>query len=214
MSYAPPTKTWGEVAQSVRRTFGDESGVQLEDGDLLRWINLGQYEICRQNKILKRRGTQQTTPGLQSYVLTLPEPILQIESIRYDGRRLIPTEFTTVDANLEEYPPDAKGEPQVWYRWGDEVTLWPAPKRQVGLELYYTAAPKAAVALTPNAVLAIPDEYFLSLIDFVLAKLHEMDENPESQQVSLQAYAERMASMNDEARAGQSLTFQTITIVD
>ena len=66
MGYAAPTKTWGDVVANVRRSFGDESGVQLEEGDLLRWINQGQYEIARQNKILKAKGVSTTMPGQSS----------------------------------------------------------------------------------------------------------------------------------------------------
>jgi len=48
----------------------------------------------------------------------------------------------------------------------------------------------------------------------VMAKAHEMDDDPQSQQLSTQLYAERLNSMNDEERNGQALSFQTLTIVD
>lgn len=214
MTYAPPTKTWGDVAANVRRSFGDESGVQLEDGDLVRWINQGQYEIARQNKVLKAKGTTAAMPGQASYALSLGKPILQIESVRLGDRRLIPTEFTTIDANLEEYPPDAAGESSLWYRWGEEIVLWPTPKASEPLNIYFTAAPVAHPTLDENQLLELPDDYYLPLIDFCMSKAHEMDDNAQGQELSTKLYAERMASMNTESRAGQSLTFQTITIVD
>lgn len=214
MSYAAPTRTWGEVRQEVLRSFGDESGVQLEDDDLIRWINSGQYEICRQNKVLKLRGTQNAVPGQATYSLDLPRDIIQIESIRLGDVRLIPTEFTTIDANLDEYPADAKGSPKLWYKWGNEVTLWPGPKTTEALTIYFTGAPVRHPNYDPARLLEVPDEYYLPLVDFIMSKAHEMDDNSDSQQISTQLYAERMAAMNDEERAGQTLTFQTITIVD
>lgn len=214
MTFAPPTKTWGDVAQNIRRSFGDESGVQLEDGDIVRWINQGQYEIARQNKILKATGSTTTMPGQSNYELSLGKPVLQIESIRYGKTRLIPTEFTTVEANLEEYPENAEGDPRIWYRWGDEVVLWPSPKKAEYLKVYFTAAPPQHATMDVDRELDIPDTYFLPLVDFCMAKAHEMDDNPQSQEVSIKQYADRMTSMNDEERGGQSLTFQTITIVD
>lgn len=214
MGFAPPTKTWGDVAANIRRSFGDESGVQLEDGDLTRWINQGQYEIARQNKVLKAKATSSTMPGQSSYVLSVGKPILQIESVRINENRLIPTEFTTVDANYEEYPKDAEGDPRIWYRWGDEIVIWPAPKSAQPLNIYFTAAPAAYPNFDANQMLELPDEYYLPLLDFCMAKAHEMDDNPQSQELSIKQYADRMTSMNDEERGGQSLTFQTITIVD
>lgn len=214
MSYAPPTKTWGDVAANVRRSFGDESEVQLEDGDLGRWISQGQYEIARQNKLLKSKGVTSTLPGQANYVLELGKPIMQIESVRYGSVRLIPTEFTTVDANYDEYPADAGGDPRIWYHWGNEVVLWPVPKKAVQLSIYFTAAPSSTTEYVATNKLEIPDDYFLPLVDFCMAKAHEMDDNAQSQEISIKQYADRMTAMNDEARGGQTLTFQTITIVD
>jgi hypothetical protein len=214
MTFAAPTRTWGLVAANVKRTFGDESGAQLEEGDLVRWINQGQYEIARANKVLKARGQTMTAPGQSTYSPVLSREIQQIESLRYGKIRLVPTEFTTIDANLEEYPEDAKGDPRLWYKWGNDIVLWPAPKASVLLDIYFTAAPKTYDVFDPARVLEIPDNYYLPLIDFVMARAHEMDDNAAGQQVSTQLYAERLASMNDEERGGQTLTFQTITIVD
>lgn len=214
MGFAPPTKVWGDVAANVRRLFGDESGVQLEDGDLARWINMGQYEIARQNKVLKSRGVTTAMPGQSNYALTLGAPILQIESVRLGSVRLVPTEFTTVDANFVEYPANAKGDPRIWYRWGDEIVLWPTPKTAEELSIFFTAAPVAVAEFNAATPLELPDEYFLPLIDFCMSKAHEMDDNPQSQEISIKQYADRMTSMNDEERGGQSLAFPTINIVD
>lgn len=214
MSYTAPTRTWGDVKIAVTRSFGDEAGVQLEEGDITRFINQAQYEIARANKILKARGSATTAAGQASYELDLGRPILQIESVRYGDRRLTPVDFTTVDANYEEYPKDAKGDPRIWYRWGNEITLWPQPKAAETLSIYFTAGPDKHESFDGNRLLELPDDYFQPLFDFVMAKAHEMDENLEAQQVSTQLYAERMSTMNNEERGGQTLTYQTINIVD
>ena len=78
----------------------------------------------------------------------------------------------------------------------------------------FTAAPTAEASYDAARLLEITDEYFLPLIDFCMAKAHEMDDNPQSQEVSITQYADRLTSMNDEERGGQSLTFQTINLVD
>lgn len=214
MSYTPPTRTWGELAQNLRRSFGDESGVQLEDGDIVRWINQGQYEIARQSGALKTKGTTTTMPGQAEYTVNLSKPILQIESVRCGKTRLIPTEFTTVDANYEQYPADAEGPPRIWYRWGDEITLWPVPKKAEYLSVYFTTAPVSHDSLDPVRKLELPDDYFLPLFDFCMSKAHEMDDNGQSQEMSNRMFMERMSTMSDEERTGQTLTYPTISIVD
>lgn len=214
MSYAAVTKTWGDISANLKRSFGDESGVQLEEGDIVRWINQGQYEIARANKILKEKGTTPSLPGQSTYALALGRPILQIESIRHGNTRLVPTQFTTVDANYDEYPPDAQGDPRIWYRWGDKITLWPSPKKSEPITVFYTAAPLSFDTFEASRKLELPDTYFQPLFDFCLAKAHEMDDNPQAQEISLKLFTERVTSMNDEERGGQSLTYSTITIVD
>ena len=39
------TKTVSDIATDVKRTFGDEAGVQVNDTDIARWINSAQIEI-------------------------------------------------------------------------------------------------------------------------------------------------------------------------
>lgn len=214
MTYSNPTRKWSDVANNVRRSFGDESGVQLEDGDMLRWINEGQHEICRQNRVLKRRATMLAVEMQSTYTLDFQREILQIESLRVNGVRLQPTDFTVVDANLGDYPADAQGDPSLWYKWGNEIVLWPAPKAEVPIEIYYTGAPEWADVWDLSRVLEIPDNYFLPLVDYVMSRAHEMDDNQQSQQMSIQLYADRMSTMNDEERGGQTLSFPTINVVD
>lgn len=214
MSYSAPTRTWGDVAAALRRQFGDESGVQVEEGDVLRWINQGQAEIARANKVLKAKGTQTTIANQATYSLAMGKNILQVESIRYDGNRLEPTEFTTIDANLDAYPKTAPGDPALWYRWGTQITLWPTPKAAATLDVFFTALPVLWETFDADRVLEIPDTYFQPLLDFVLSKAHEMDDDGGAQQSSYQQYSDRMAAMNDEERPTQKLSYPKINDVE
>ena len=42
MTYLPTTKTALDVANYVKRQFGDESGTQMTDADIWRWIDSAQ----------------------------------------------------------------------------------------------------------------------------------------------------------------------------
>ena len=41
MSYLTSTYTGTDVSSYVKRQFGDESGVQITDEDIVHWINAG-----------------------------------------------------------------------------------------------------------------------------------------------------------------------------
>jgi len=57
MSYGAKTRLVSEVITAVQRQFGDESGVQLENTDIIRWINDAQDVIVAKNKVLKAKST-------------------------------------------------------------------------------------------------------------------------------------------------------------
>jgi hypothetical protein len=74
MSYSSPTKTVGNVQSQVKRVFGDESGVQLTNDDITRWINEAQVDIAKQNQILQTTATMAVTGGTATYSLTSVTP--------------------------------------------------------------------------------------------------------------------------------------------
>jgi hypothetical protein len=47
------TKTALDVVQRIKTQFGDNSGAQLTDDVIYRWINDGQQEIVNHSKTLK-----------------------------------------------------------------------------------------------------------------------------------------------------------------
>ena len=69
MSYNIPTKTGLDVAAAVKRTFGDESGVQLVDNDIVNWINQAQVHIASSTRVLKTKATTSLISGQNTYSL-------------------------------------------------------------------------------------------------------------------------------------------------
>lgn len=61
----------GDVKQRVRRTFGDESGSQLESDDITRWVNDAQREAVLQNEgLLETTATLDMVAGTNTYSLS------------------------------------------------------------------------------------------------------------------------------------------------
>ena len=84
MSLRPSTKTFGGLLQDVRRTFGDEAGVQLDSSDIQRWANVAQQEIVTSNKAIKAKSTLSSAIGTNTY--TFPSvKIQQVEALHYDN---------------------------------------------------------------------------------------------------------------------------------
>lgn len=211
MSINRPTRTVNDVAEHVKRQFGDESGVQINNGDILRWTNNAQREIVTRNQVLKAKAVTLSEAGKGDY--TFPdENIYQIESLHYDG---LPIKNVTY-REAEEYLIRTNlpsGKPKIWYEWAGVVSLYPIP-REGGKEiaLLYTRVPPMLDSL--QSILTLPDKYYDTLLRFVLHQAFEMDENWDASNMKLQQFAADLDLLSEEERTAQHMTYPTITVID
>ena len=209
------SKTGVDVARTVKRQFGDESGVQLTDEDIIRWINDGQKEIVDKNRVLKGKASITSVSGQADY--TLPEAnITAIESIHWAGYPLRAVAYPEVEAFIRENPDlhrTGTGTPTMWYEWGGIVTFWPVPQREDTITLLYTRSPDTIASLTEP--LSIPDKYFNTLIQYVLVQAYEMDEDWDASHYKSQQFQINLDSTADDERTTQNMTYPVINeIVD
>lgn len=52
--FFPSTYTVQDVLTEIKRTFGDEAGVQITDADIYRWIDRGQIELFSSLEVKKQ----------------------------------------------------------------------------------------------------------------------------------------------------------------
>lgn len=167
-----------EIATRVKRQFGDESGVQITDDDVIRWTNDAMREIASSNDLLQTRATTALVVGQAEY--TLPPDILLLRSVHMAGKKLTP--LSTREA--EEYTIDtgAKGSPSTFWIWANKIKLYPAPDvaDPDDLQIYYTRTP-ALVTVVGNTP-ELPVEYHSRIVEYCLAQAYELDENWEAAQ--------------------------------
>ncbi len=214
MGLRPATMTYGELAVAVKRQFGDESGVQLEDGDILRWANEGQQAIVTRNRVLKRKVTTTTVAQQDEY--TFPdEPIHQIASIELAGSILQNVPFEDAERQIMGSDPDKTevGRPLFWYEWGGTFNVWPKPDQAYPLVLRYTAAPDKLTG-SQSQVLQLSDKIYPALVDYILWRAYEMDEDWQAAQQKQQSYEAHIAQQGQEERIAQDMTYQVIQEVE
>jgi hypothetical protein len=211
MSYSPPTKTVGDVYDAVKRMFGDESGVQLTDTDIVRGINEAQVDLASQNQIIPAVATLPVLANVATYDLSGVTPkIDSVASILLDGRRVGNIPISQAEESISLLDPESYeiGAPQFWYEWAGEITFWPTPGQNYTLTLRYTAEP---TDVTTNAtdVLSVPDECFTDIVNFVLMKAYEMDENAEMMAIKQAEYSTSVAERGETERQAQTMTYET-----
>lgn len=213
MTLRPSTRTYGMVKRAVKRIFGDEAGVQLEDADILQWANDAQQAINTKNKIFKSKSTSQSVPGQPNYTFPF-ELIQQVESLTYDGTPLRPVEMVEAQEKIQYNDPhsEASGCPVCWYEWAGEFILYPTPDTEKTIALYYTRYPNPLTG-ADDQQLDVPDKYYQAVVDFVLWKCYEMDEDWNGAQLKEQQFRAALEEQAEEEREVAHMVYPTITEV-
>jgi hypothetical protein len=214
--YGTPTKTVGDVFTAVQRQFGDESGTQLVLADVIRWVNDGQQEIVKQNRILKAKGTANSVAGQQSLDVS-GLSIFQIESLHYDGQLVPNVSFAQAEQQVStsDVTQDQGSMPTFWYEFAGQILFYPIPSAAKPVTVYYTVAPPvypSNVALTQ--LLFVPDRYFSPLVKFVMQMAYEMDEDWEASQAKEKQFTTDLDNFGEEDRTSQNMSYSTITVID
>lgn len=213
MSYLSITKTAGDVAEYVKRQFGDESGVQITDADVIRWVNSGQDEIFRRNEPIKASSTTNIVQGQHTY--QMPPDVLKVQSLQYNGKPIRSMSFQEAEEYLLDEDPKRiqTGVPEVWFEWGGDFTFWPTPDANVvnGLSIKYVKAPTPVV--NSASPLATPDTYYNRLLEYVLQQAYELDENWAAAESKAQQFGQNLEQQNgnDSVRAN---VYPRITVLE
>lgn len=168
--------TGEEIATRVKRIFGDESGVEIEDADILRWINDGQLDIARRTSCIHRVTELGAIAGVTQYAI--PFDFLFFKRATYNGRLLSSIPFQTLDKmypNRDVNP--AIGTPEYISVLGADFLIYPAPESTgvMNLDLTYVGRPVSMTALTETPEL--PAVYQEALVRFCLMRTKEQDED-------------------------------------
>lgn len=198
MTLRPSTRTYGKLATDVKRRFGDESGVQLEDADILRWANDGQQQIVTENKVLRSKGTTPLVAGTYDY--TFPSlAIHAVTSIHVDGAPIKNISFEDAEATLIASDPNREqaGPPVFWWLWDETFTLWPTPAASGTVTVFFTRPP---AELTGDAaqLLDVSDKYYPALVNYVLQQAYEMDEDWQASQAKEAQFKNALAEQREE----------------
>jgi hypothetical protein len=169
-----------DVKTRVKRTFGDEAGVQVTDADILMWINDAQRNIVRDNdNVLPTVGTANVVAGQNNY--TLPSDLYRVHTVKWNGYNLKSLSWQDFNTKFQGWESTdslySQGQPTFYTLWQSSFYLFPTPSSALtsGLKIYYTRRPVDRVNDTD--VLDTPEEYNDAVVNYVLQKCYELDED-------------------------------------
>jgi len=173
-----------DVMTRVKRQFGDESGVQVIDADIIRWINDGQRHIVTQNEGLLEKSAYTNTVALQQDY-SLPIDLLILRSIHLKDQPSASyfsikyhtfNEFDQIVDGWDQTASD-RGYPTIYTIYAGIIKLFPLPEisQTNGLKIYYNRVPVDVVDST--SALDVPLLYHEPLVKYCLQQAYEMDED-------------------------------------
>ena len=209
------TKTVQDVLLSVKRQFGDESGVQITDSDIIRWVDDAQREISMNNPEINAAIVSiNITAGTHLIPLLANVPdIDHIVSVHYKGEILRHMTFLQAQEHIIRQDSDTQeGVPSIWYEYAGTINLYPVPSESItgGLKIFYSKSP--AEILTVNDTLSVPDSYFNAIVLHCMKQASNMDENFSAAQAYDQQFEISMQKLANRTNT-QANTYPTITLL-
>jgi hypothetical protein len=213
MGVQPSTKLVQDVLTHVKRQFGDESGTQISDADIVRWINEGQLSIASESRFYKSTATSPSVAGQDTYPFSTAK-IVAIDALQYNG---VPVDYTSFSSFQENYAKYANTMdpnltmPAVWYEYAGDLVLFPAPRENnVTIKIYYSAYPP--VVSVVNDPLVIPDTMYDTLLAYCMEQAYKLDDDLSSSQVMREHRKEELA--DSRGRNVSETSYPSITFTD
>lgn len=173
-----------DVKTRVRRKFGDEAAVQIDDADVVRWINDAQRDVVMKNEtVLQTTSLANAVANQQDY--SLPANLLVLRSVHFklNGQpsyyRLEGMSFNEFDEQVNGWEGTLYGAstPTVYTTYGGVIKVFPIPVSSgtSNFKLYYSRQP-VDVVLDADTI-DLPLAYHNSVVDYCMAQAYEMDED-------------------------------------
>lgn len=174
-----------DVKIRVKRQFGDESGVQITDDDITRWVNDAQRDIVMRNEsVLQTTSTTDSVAEQQAY--DFPTDLLVLRSIHYkreDGDlafyKLKGMSYTEFDEYIDGWEGTAYGPsyPIVYTTYADQILLFPIPVSSGtdNLKIIYSRQPTELTSDVDE--IDLPLAYHNAVVEFCLTQAYQLDED-------------------------------------
>ncbi len=205
-----------DVAVRIRRIFGDDSGVQISDADIIAWMNDAQRQISVDNEELLETVVQSDIVISQSDY-SMPSNMNVLRSLMYNNFRLRGLSFAQFNEYIDGFKATpsqngyGNGTPQVFMVYGGLITLFPTPNQSItsGLRIYYSRHPATITTLADT--LEVPDRYSKAVLEFCLRQAYELDENLWMVDLKDQGYSQQIQKLKNQEKPSSNEYYPTIT---
>ncbi len=202
-----------EIITRVKRTFGDETGAQIEDADILRWANDGQLDIARKTQCLIL--TEYYNTGIGTYELTPPNNFLYFVRAVCNGRLLSPINYQSLDSlHPDRHVSYPTGKPEYLSFMGSKFHLYPAPDVAGTNNLSITFVARPAALSSGTSTLEIPSQFYETLVRFCLMRAKELNEDWSAAEIFRKSYEDEINGIFHEVHNPDNATYPSVRDAD
>lgn len=202
-----------DILTRVKRTFGDEAGVQITDSDIFRWINDAQREIAVQNDALQSKATSTSVVGQQAY--TLPSDILTLQSVWYAGFLVDPKSWQQAEEDIIALgTPNIlqQGQPQFYWVWANQMNFYPVPADSVStITVFYNRTPTQVTDSLSTLDLGVT--YHNAILQYVLQQAYELDEDWTASTAKASQFENSLKGLSENETWQGRRTYPVITVL-
>jgi len=180
------------VLRRVKRQFGDEYDVVINDDDIYGWIYEAEMDIIRNTGSNEQTMTQSST----AFPLDIPANV-NITRILINGSPLSYLSQNVLDDQGFNF--NAVGGRSSWYKVGTKVHLYPSDTLITNVDIHYTKTPVMMQGLPAANLFTVPERYRTDVIQFCIAKAHNKNRNFQAEQRAMENYDRSLGIRREEA---------------
>lgn len=200
-----------QIKNRVKRQFGDQSGAQLLDADIVDWINEAQREIYTKNNLGMTKGTIATVIGTGEY--SFPTNLMRLFSVKYDGNALKEITIQDIDNVFPNYDTvQDRGTPNTYWTYADKFILYPIPDSVKNLTILFNRFP-VDIAADDTVPLDLDLKYHNRVLEYCYAQAAQLDGDMQSYVMWMKKFGTEVQSTeSDETEAAQNRAYPSITV--
>lgn len=202
-----------DITTRVLREFGDEASVEINEDDVIRWVNDGLKYIIVSNDLLQTTGTINSVANQSEY--PFPADMLSMHAMFYNNLRVKFMKFSEFNEYIKTTDPNqnSAGTPWMYTRWSTNFTLYPKPDTAIaaGIKLYYLKRP--AELTVPEDPVPLPVEYHPELVKYCLQRAYQTDEDWDAAQIMRDQFVDGIDRLKEQETFQDRESYPSITVL-
>lgn len=164
-----------DVITPARLLFGDTNAVIATDAACIAFLNDAMREIAREVLTFRTIVTTTGNAVRSGYDMSAVASLILINRVTYDGEPLALMTEEEIDRLMIATTPD--GTPVGYYTSGELLKFFPNPVSGDTTAVAISYSKLLTAATTTGSTVSMPDTWRTELIDFIVMRLHERNEN-------------------------------------